>query len=300
MGDEDKVISADFYNDKNSESLRGFISKTRELSNTFIKMEDKSRRLSYQEELEKEKKLMELKRKFKPVVLNIDEHAADLINKRIVGEGAKVVSAISDFISGKSLSNAIVEGFNKLKDFYTNFFNRSLDILSNAINVGVSASKWLTVENQVQIQQQVTEENSKTGEKESQVVDNSKISYGDNNVIINIELGNQFNNETNVISTVLGQMTSKEREIAAKINTSNLILGKIIKTVGNIGNIEGVTESDVYKIVEEQVEKVDKKSQKRFKDNAIKINKVSNELSDMKNQTQPYVSVVPQQMLGFS
>lgn len=153
MGDEDKVISADFYNDKNSESLRSFISKTRELSNTFIKMEDKSRHLSYQEELEKEKKLMELKRKFKPVVLNIDEHAADLINKRIVGEGATVVSAISNFISGKSLSNAIVEGFNKLKDFYTNFFNRSLDILSNAINVGVSASKWLTVENQAQIQQ---------------------------------------------------------------------------------------------------------------------------------------------------
>lgn len=282
--------------DQEKSAFAAFIDAYTKNKINYSKAAEKSRELQNKYELELENQ----KKKFEPIVIEItSKNVGDIISDSLLKETSEVITSITNFIKGDTLKNAIKDGFIKLGDFYNNFFNKSIDLLNNALTIGSTALQQI-IDKQENIRLNIQQTDAKELEQNPQQTTSNNISYGNNNVIVNVSLGN---GNDNVVATLIGQLNEKDITVADEIQTSNQQLEKLLGLVKGINSITGVTEKQVNDKCDELNQKIEalKKSTSTITTQTIQqITNMGNVLYDALNTNTPFINNVTLQVTGLS
>lgn len=278
----------------------------------FVKTYDKLRE-DYKTKAEKsrdlqdkyDQELMERRNKFKNVSIEIDsKNVGNIIKDALISRFGNVVDSISNFIKGDTLKVAITEGLLELGNFYSKFFNESIEILKTALGGGLISLEQITnkanaVEKQLRESGEVagttTHKESDTGGVES--ITNNHLN---NNVIVNVKLNSS---ENSMISSLIGQLNDKEVSSLGEIQTSNGHLEQILQHLKSVIQITGVTESYVQtecNKLKTEIQTLMKVTNEVDKETNNRISSLGNTVHELFNSTMPYISTPIQQVTGFA
>ena len=279
-----------------------FVDTFQKLRQDYSTASKNSRKLQDEYELE----LAERKNKFKPVIVEIDSKSVGgVITDAFVNQFGDVINSISNFIKGDSLKTAITNGLLNLGQFYEKFFNVSVDILNDALSIGSQALyQIMTKTNDLEKQQREGGEKNEISEKvsgqEEKVEQNQTINYGNNNVIVNVNVSGSKND---VVATLIGQLNQKDFNISNEISKSNEHLSEMLKLVQGVNRVRGVTENFVNEKCEELQKNIDKlKSDtgEAVKQTNNRIGSLGNTVNELVNSSMPYITTQIQQVSGFA
>ena len=252
-----------------------------------------------------DQEILEKRNKFKPVIIEIDStNVGNVIKDALVGKFGSVIESISNFIKGDSLKIAITKGLESIGNFYSQYFNSSIQILNNALSTGSDAlEEIINRTNAIDSQtRQQSEESSTTtnNQSENNEVKLPTSNHLNNNVIVNINLNS---GESSIISSLIGQLNNSDNKTSEEIQKSNEHLGEILKLVKGVNQITGVTEQFVEEKcgeLKKTIEALKTSTTEVVKQTNNRIGSLGNTVNELVNSSMPYITSQIQQVSGFA